>query len=52
MCSICPQLVVLFWKILETLGGGADLGEVGHYLGVFGSSIQALVLASADFWSS
>jgi hypothetical protein len=30
-----PLPVVLFWEVLETLGGGAKLEEVGHWVRAF-----------------
>jgi hypothetical protein len=29
--TLSPQMVALFWEVLETLGDGACLKEVGHW---------------------
>jgi hypothetical protein len=43
MCwMLDPQLVVLFWEVVETLGGGAWLEEVGFWGSVFGGCVLSL----------
>lgn len=32
---LCPQLMLQFWKVIETLGGKAYIAEVGHWGLVF-----------------
>jgi hypothetical protein len=40
------QLVVLFWEVLETLGGWALLEEVGHWEHDFEDYTQPLIPSS------
>jgi hypothetical protein len=44
-----PQLVVLFWKVVETLGGGVSLEEAGHLECDFEGYTQSLDLPAFCF---